>query len=56
MELLFNQWVTARKPIDGPPALWYFMNILLRAEYFPPETEQVEEVSAVVTVARKRAA
>lgn len=54
MELLFNRWVTARKPIDGPPALWYFMNILLRAEYFPPETDQTEEVSAVVTVARKR--
>lgn len=55
MELVFNKWVNARRFLDSGPARWYFLNILLQAPYFPPETPPIpiEDVSAVVTVARR---
>lgn len=60
MELLFNKWVNLRKFRSEGPALWYFLNILLKGDpYFPfPEDGQkpIEDVSAIVTVARKKAA
>lgn len=57
MELLFNKWVTARRPISISPARWYFLNILLQTvPCFPPDNQSMEEVSAVVTVARKKSA
>lgn len=53
MELVFNKWVNVRKFLNNGPARWYFLNILLQAPYFPPEALSVEDVSAVVTVAKR---
>ncbi len=50
MELIFNKWVTARKKLpEGTPGRAYFQNVLLLGFPIP-----LEEVSAVVTLARKR--
>lgn len=50
MELLMNHWVTARRTLPtGTPGRVYFQNILLSGFPMP-----VEEVSAVVTLARKK--
>lgn len=49
-ELLFNNWVTSRRELpQGTPGKAYFQNILLSG--FP---QPIEEVSAVITVARKK--
>lgn len=53
MELIFNKWVNARRVLNSGPARWYFLNILLQNPSFPPELLPVEDVSAVVTVARR---
>lgn len=50
MELLMNHWITARRTLPpGTPGRAYFQNILLSGFPIP-----VEEVSAVVTLARKK--
>lgn len=50
MELLMNHWITARRTLPSEtPGRAYFQNILLSG--FPTP---VEEVSAVVTLARKK--
>lgn len=49
LELLGNDWVTAKKPLGTLPGRMYFLNILLQT-YQP-----FEEASAVVTVARRKA-
>ncbi|MBI4994299.1 class I SAM-dependent methyltransferase [Candidatus Peregrinibacteria bacterium] len=53
MELLFNKWISARKFLNSGPARWYFLNILLTAPYFPPEYLPVDDIFAIVTVARR---
>lgn len=55
MELCMNDWVTVRRDLKTPPALWYFMNMLLKADpYFDPgDNGPIEDVSAIVTVARR---
>ncbi len=50
MELVFNKWVTSRKALPaGTPGRAYFQNVLLSGFQVP-----LEEVSAVVTIARKK--
>lgn len=56
MEVLMNDWVTVQKFRQRTDmSLWYFMNTLLRGcPCFPMESGPMEDVSAVVTVARKK--
>ena len=53
MELLFNDWITARKAIkmDAEAARLYVLNLFLGID---PVFEKHDQVAAVVTVARKK--
>lgn len=60
MDVLMNEWVTVQRPVRDF-SRWYFMNVLLTVDRsqtptgcFLHETMPMEDVSAVVTVARRK--
>jgi hypothetical protein len=54
LELLENKWITARRtPITDVPESFYYLNICSGVDQAVPN-DNVDDVSAVVTVARKK--